>query len=967
MAIKTPTINRIIRMTQWDLMHTSINPGNMYMCIDNTTLYYDETENKRVVYTYVGVKTVNDLMYNLTPTANTTYYCWEDNSLWLWMNKWIVLWSDRTYPSAYVYTDTGNIDPVYRYDQPLLPADDNGLLKDGSVVIRDRNRIIKGKLFIDDGNDNLVISSYLGGGIRILPNGQIDTDGEFYIGDEGKSFIRSEFHGLNNDMYVDYSENPDMDPSEYPNDTHIYKVFHEGNLNASAIKILTPQDIYNKLLDKSLPNPFEFNVKQLDGYTVDELAFKQHTHTSSQITDFNSQARSQALLEINSVFNSMQGEGVSIKYNNVNKNFTLTADDFVLNFTGGVRGTGIVRQLTDSTFNLIVDPNQHTHQNYIDRMDDIQEQIDNISALDPDNYYDKQEMDQKLTEVSGTTTPEAGRTLLVNEDLILPGTSESATKLSNNIDINLSGDITGTVTTDLSGNVNLITDASNILSDTAEIGKAVKVDDNGNLPVNATSSSSLNHNIQLNVQGDITGQWILDTSQNTITVNTLVNEDGNILSQNDLGITVASIDSSTGKIPASQLPDLGSGLQYQGYWNPETGAPSDNPLNQQFWIANTAGTFNDVYYSINDWCIYLNNEWNKMTPTQSVYSVNNKTGAVVLNSDDVGAISNEYINYTIGSEIPANKVVVTNANGQITGAGVDNLNNEFSLLSDSNGDVIFAEDSQNLNTNGSEDLNVRMQITESGYENIRNNAGYTLQNNGEILPYLNTINFGDGFNITQDDVGTNISLVNNHTNVINIYWDGKSVNDLFIIPDLYNNRANVPIILNARHGDDIVTYIIDDSYSDITADNLIITLIPNNFNLEVVNNSQSYLRDITKLIYNLKLTFSIGDNQVISLDNAEYMDDAIVLGTYVERTYVDNEINNISKIKLYTTTIKATVQDVPYEKQIQHNLNTSNLIIQFRDVVTNEEVYIENRIQDANNIVISATSSINIRVIILAI
>lgn len=966
MAIKTPTINRIIRMTQWDLMHTSINPGNMYMCIDNTTLYYDETENKRVVYTYVGVKTVNDLMYNLTPTANTTYYCWEDNSLWLWMNKWIVLWSDRTYPSAYVYTDTGNIDPVYRYDQPLLPADDNGLLKDGSVVIRDRNRIIKGKLFIDDGNDNLVISSYLGGGIRILPNGQIDTDGEFYIGDEGKSFIRSEFHGLNNDMYVDYSEDPDMDPSEYPNDTHIYKVFHEGNLNASAIKILTPQDIYNKLLDKSLPNPFEFNVKQLDGYTVDELAFKQHTHTSSQITDFNSQARSQALLEINSVFNSMQGEGVSIKYNNVNKNFTLTADDFVLNFTGGVRGTGIVRQLTDSTFNLIVDPNQHTHQNYIDRMDDIQEQIDNISALDPDNYYDKQEMDQKLTEVSGTTTPEAGRTLIVNEDLILPGTSESATKLSNSININLSGDITGTVTTDLSGNVNLITDASNILSDTAEIGKAVKVDDNGNLPVNATSSSSLNHNIQLNVQGDITGQWILDTSQNAITVNTQVNESGNILSQSALGVTVASLD-STGKIPASQLPDLSSGLQYQGYWNPETGAPSDNPLNQQFWIANTAGTFNDVYYSINDWCIYLNNEWNKMTPTQSVYSVNNKTGAVVLNSDDVGAISNEYINYTIGSEIPANKVVVTNANGQITGAGVDNLNNEFSLLSDSNGDVIFAENSQNLNTNGSEDLNVRMQITELGYENIRNNAGYTLQNNGEILPYLNTINFGDGFNITQDDVGTNISLINNHTNVINIYWDGKSINDLFIIPDLYNNRANVPIILNARHGDDIVTYIIDDSYSDITADNLIITLIPNNFNLEVVNNSQSYLRDITKLIYNLKLTFSIGDNQVISLDNAEYIDNAIVLGTYVERTYVDNEINNISKIKLYTTTIKATVQDVPYEKQIQHNLNTSNLIIQFRDVVTNEEVYIENRIQDANNIVISATSSINIRVIILAI
>lgn len=966
MAIKTPTINRIIRMTQWDLMHTSINPGNMYMCIDNTTLYYDETENRRVVYTYVGVKTVNDLMYNLTPTANTTYYCWEDNSLWLWMNKWIVLWSDRTYPSAYVYTDTGNIDPVYRYDQPLLPADDNGLLKDGSVVIRDRNRIIKGKLFIDDGNDNLVISSYLGGGIRILPNGQIDTDGEFYIGDEGKSFIRSEFHGLNNDMYVDYSEDPDMDPSEYPNDTHIYKVFHEGNLNASAIKILTPQDIYNKLLDKSLPNPFEFNVKQLDGYTVDELAFKQHTHTSSQITDFNSQARSQALLEINSVFNSMQGEGVSIKYNSVNKNFTLTADDFVLNFTGGVRGTGIVRQLTDSTFNLIVDPNQHTHQNYIDRMDDIQEQIDNISALDPDNYYDKQEIDQKLTEVSGTTTPEAGRTLLVNEDLILPGTSESATKLSNNIDINLSGDITGTVTTDLSGNVNLITDASNILSDTAEIGKAVKVDDNGNLPVNATSSSSLNHNIQLNVQGDITGQWIIDTSQNTITVNTLVNEDGNILSQNDLGITVASIDSLTGKIPASQLPDLGSGLQYQGYWNPETGAPSDNPLNQQFWIANTAGTFNDVYYSINDWCIYLNNEWNKMTPTQSVYSVNNKTGAVVLNSDDVGAISNEYINYTIGSEIPANKVVVTNANGQITGAGVDNLNNEFSLLSDSNGDVIFAENSQNLNTNGSEDLNVRMQITESGYENIRNNAGYTLQNDGQVLPYLNILNFGSGFNITQTGDSTNISIPNAGSNILSLYWDGNYIDNLSALIQAYPNRSVIPILLNVKHGEDIITYLIDQSYSDITTDNLEINLTPISSIYGITNNNETYLRDINEYKYNLKLTFTI-NSDIISIINAEFIDNTKVLGTYVEQEYVDNKINAISQTKSYTTTINTEAQSSPYELQIIHNLNTTNILVQFRDIGTNKEIFIENRIEDINSMYITVNQNLNIKVIIIAI
>ena len=961
MAIKTPTINRIIRMTQWDLMHTAINPGNMYMCLDNTTLYYDETDNKRVVYAYTGVKTINDLMYNLTPAANTTYYCWEDNSLWLWMNKWIVLWSDRTYPSAYVYDDASNIEPIYRYDQPLLPADDNGLLKDGSVVIRDRNRIIKGKLYIDDGNDNLVISSYLGGGIRILPNGKADTAGEFYIGDEGKSFIRSEFHELNNEMYVDYSEDPEADPSPYSNDSHIYKVFHEGNLNASAIKILTPQDIYNKLLDPSLPDPLEFNVTKLNGYTIDELALKQHTHTASQITDFNSEARSQALLEITSVFNSMEGQGVDINYNSVSKKFTLIADDFTLNFTGGIRGTGVIQHLTDTTFNITVDPSQHIHQNYINKMDDMQEQINNIITIDPDNYYNKTEIDIKLTEVSGTTTPQAGKTLLVNEDLILPGTAESATKLNADINIQLSGDIIGSATTDLSGDISIVTNASNIVSTTPESGKALLVDDNNNLPGNALSASGLNHNIELNLQGDILGQWVLDTSQNAITVNTQVNESGNILSQSALGVTVASLD-STGKIPASQLPDLGSGLQYQGYWNPETGAPSNNPVSQQFWIADTAGTFEEVYYNINDWCIYLNNQWNKMTPTQSVYSVNNKTGAVILNSDDVSAISNEYMNYTVGSEIPANKVVITNANGQIVGAGVDNLNNEFSLLSDSNGDVIFAQDSQNLDTNGSEDLNVKMEITDTGYENIRNNAGYILQNNGQILPYLNTINFGDGFSITQDDISTNISLVTGSSNTVSLYWDGVDVSGLNTLATLYANRANVPIILNAKHGNDIVTYVIDGSYPDIIDEALDVVLNPVVDKITIDRNDQAYTKNINNNIYKLKLIFTVTDH---TLNTAEFIDEIETLGTYTEREYVDNQIDSRT-LKTWKGTFAAGGISNPDTHTINHNLDKTNLLIQFRDINTKKEIFLDNEIVDANNIIIYFDHDIDIQILILA-
>ena len=62
MAIKTPTINRIIRMNEFDLLRTSIVPGNMYMCLDTQKLYYDETSSRRVLYSYVSVKTINDLL-----------------------------------------------------------------------------------------------------------------------------------------------------------------------------------------------------------------------------------------------------------------------------------------------------------------------------------------------------------------------------------------------------------------------------------------------------------------------------------------------------------------------------------------------------------------------------------------------------------------------------------------------------------------------------------------------------------------------------------------------------------------------------------------------------------------------------------------------------------------------------------------------------------------------------------------
>lgn len=111
MATITPTINKIIRITEFDLLRTANTVGNMYICLDSLRMYYDETSDPatgRVEYQYTGVNTINDLYHVITPTLNNVYYCWEDNSLWLWLNKWVSLYADTTYPSAYTYPRNTN-------------------------------------------------------------------------------------------------------------------------------------------------------------------------------------------------------------------------------------------------------------------------------------------------------------------------------------------------------------------------------------------------------------------------------------------------------------------------------------------------------------------------------------------------------------------------------------------------------------------------------------------------------------------------------------------------------------------------------------------------------------------------------------------------------------------------------------------------------------------------------------------
>lgn len=92
----------------------------------------------------------------------------------------------------------------------------------------------------------------------------------------------------------------------------------------------------------------------------------------------------------------------------------------------------------------------------------------------------------------------------------------------------------------------------------------------------------------------------------------------------------ASLDSA-GKVPIAQLPN--SIMEYKGTWNAATNSPA---------LANGSGNTGDVYrvsvtgtqfgyqFNVGDYCIYNGSTWEKSDTTDSVASVDGRTGAVSL-------------------------------------------------------------------------------------------------------------------------------------------------------------------------------------------------------------------------------------------------------------------------------------------------------------------------------------------------
>lgn len=100
---------------------------------------------------------------------------------------------------------------------------------------------------------------------------------------------------------------------------------------------------------------------------------------------------------------------------------------------------------------------------------------------------------------------------------------------------------------------------------------------------------------------------------------------------------VATLDAN-GHVPVEQMPT--QALIYKGSWDASSGTfpTQDTYILGDFYIVSTEGTIDGIIYREGDWIIWDGIQWTLSRNTNAVASVNEMTGAVVLDGTNIQAI-----------------------------------------------------------------------------------------------------------------------------------------------------------------------------------------------------------------------------------------------------------------------------------------------------------------------------------------
>lgn len=218
----------------------------------------------------------------------------------------------------------------------------------------------------------------------------------------------------------------------------------------------------------------------------------------------------------------------------------------------------------------------------------------------------------------------------------------------------------------------------------------------------------------------------------------------------------ASLD-KTGRIPLTQLPpNLGNtgALVFSGDWDAATNDPtivSGSGINGQYYKVSVSGTTkidSTTIWDVGDWIIFNGKNWDKISNSQAVESVNGKTGSIVLAAADIGL---DKVENTTDAEKKISDATAIALSGKhplmVSGTNIKTIN----------GVSILGPGDLSLSTNT--DLNSKQDVLVSG-TNIKTINSSSILGAGNILLPTAT-----DLNNKQDTLvsATNIRTINNQS------------------------------------------------------------------------------------------------------------------------------------------------------------------------------------------------------------
>ena len=171
---------QVLKVTTFDMMRTKPKIGQIYYCVDSRCLYKDNGPNKEQRLRFNATIITTDYeRTNLRPVIGNYYYVSNNNCLWLFDGRWVLKAGNNANYNSYVANSDAVISPVINTQDVITNKngdkiiDNNGLLGNGSVCVRDENRTIRSQISADNIYQYTKFESMLDNGFLFIPNGHL--------------------------------------------------------------------------------------------------------------------------------------------------------------------------------------------------------------------------------------------------------------------------------------------------------------------------------------------------------------------------------------------------------------------------------------------------------------------------------------------------------------------------------------------------------------------------------------------------------------------------------------------------------------------------------------------------------------------------------------------------------------------------------------------------------------------------